>query len=183
MYGRKRAEKNKILVRLRNLEPMGKKKAKMQKKGKEKPSEGRKEEKKEIPFTIATLIPTPRNLFFPEKKNLFISPPPASPPPYTPSSTLLHLPSLRIRLPLLLLLDLEQQRAIDMRQDTPKRDRRPDQSVEFLVAADRELQVARGDSFHFQVFSRVAGEFEDFRCEVLEYGGYVDGGWVFLEVG
>ena len=63
-----------------------------------------------------------------------------------------------------------------MRQDTTKGNRRSDQGVEFFVAADGELQVAGRDALDFEVFGRVAGEFEDFGGEVLEDGGNVDGG-------
>lgn len=80
-------------------------------------------------------------------------------------------------LPLLLLLNLQQQRPVDMRQHTTKRNRRPDQAVQFLVAADGELQVTRGDALDFQVFCGVAGEFEDFCGQIFEDGGDVDGGF------
>ena len=63
-----------------------------------------------------------------------------------------------------------------MRQDPAERDRGPDQRVQFFVAADRELQVARRDALDFQIFGRVAGQFEDFGGQVLEHGGYVDSG-------
>jgi hypothetical protein len=69
---------------------------------------------------------------------------------------------LRINLALLLLFDLEQQRTVDTRQDTAKRDRGPDQGVEFFVAADGELQVARCDTLDFEVLSGVACQLEDF---------------------
>lgn len=41
--------------------------------------------------------------------------------------------------------------------------------------------MARGDAFDFQVFGRVAGQFEDFGREVFEDGGYVDGGCCFFK--
>ena len=63
-----------------------------------------------------------------------------------------------------------------MRQDTAKSDCRADQRVEFLIAADGELQVARRDALDFQILGCVAGQFEDFGGQVLEHGGYVDGG-------
>ena len=84
---------------------------------------------------------------------------------------------LSIDLPLLLLLHLQQQRSVDMRQDTTERDRGPDKGVEFLVAADGELQVARGDALDFEVLGGVAGEFENFSGEILEDGSDVYGSW------
>ena len=54
-----------------------------------------------------------------------------------------------LTLPLLLLFDLEQQRAIDVWQHSSKRDRRADQRVEFLIAANGELQMARRDTLDF----------------------------------
>ena len=64
-----------------------------------------------------------------------------------------------------------------MRQDTTKGDGGADQGVEFLVAADGELEMARRDALYLEVLCRVAGQFEDFGGQVFEDGGYVDGGW------
>lgn len=63
-----------------------------------------------------------------------------------------------------------------MRQHPPKSNSSADQRIEFLVASDGELQMARGDAFDLQIFGGVAGEFEHFGREVFEDGGYVDGG-------
>ena len=63
-----------------------------------------------------------------------------------------------------------------MRQDTSERNRRSDERVQFLVTSDRELKMTRGYALHFEVFGGVAGQFEDFGCEVFEHGGDVDGG-------
>ena len=82
-------------------------------------------------------------------------------------------------LPLLLLLHLQQQRAIDMRQHASERDRRPDQRIQLLVTADRELQVAGRDALHLEIFGGVAGQLEDLGGQVFEHGGYVDGGFFF----
>lgn len=62
-----------------------------------------------------------------------------------------------------------------MRQDAAKRNRRPDQRIELLVAANRKLQVARRDALHLEVLCRVAGQLEHFGGQVLEDGGDVDG--------
>lgn len=46
--------------------------------------------------------------------------------------------------------------------------------VEFLVVADRELEVTRDDPRFFVVASGVSGEFENLGAEVLEDGSEVD---------
>lgn len=95
---------------------------------------------------------------------------------------------------LLLLLDLEQQRAVDVRQYASEGDGGADQGVQLLVAADGELQVAGRDALDLEVLGGVlwtvlvigwgkwvncvaySCQLEDFGCEVLENGGHVDGG-------
>ena len=47
-----------------------------------------------------------------------------------------------------------------MRQHAAKSDGSADKSVEFLVAADSELQVAGSDAFDFEVFDRILLESE-----------------------
>lgn len=74
---------------------------------------------------------------------------------------------------LLLLLDLEQQRTVDVRQDTTKRNRGADQSIELLVTTDRQLQVAGGDTLDLQILGSVACQLQHFGCQVLEHGGHV----------
>lgn len=59
------------------------------------------------------------------------------------------------RLGLLLLLNLEKQRAIDVRENTTKGDGRTNQGVQFLVATDSELQVAGGDALDLQVLGGI----------------------------
>lgn len=56
---------------------------------------------------------------------------------------------------------------MDVRNDTTTGDRRLDQRVELLVAADGELQVARRDALDLEVLGGVAGELEDLGGEVL----------------
>lgn len=63
-----------------------------------------------------------------------------------------------------------------MRQHATERNGRADQRVQLLVAADGQLQVARGDALDFEVLGRVAGQFEDFGGQVFEDGGHIDGG-------
>ncbi len=62
---------------------------------------------------------------------------------------------LRHSLALLLLLHLQQQGTVDMRQHTSKGDRCPNKSVELFVAADGQLKMTRGDTLHLQVLGRV----------------------------
>jgi len=82
---------------------------------------------------------------------------------------------LRLRLLALLLLDLEQQGAIDVGQDAAEGDGGADEGVELLVAADGELQVARGDALDLEVLGGVAGQLEHLGRQVLQHGCQVDG--------
>jgi hypothetical protein len=56
-------------------------------------------------------------------------------------------------------------------QHTTKGNRCADKSVELLVTADRELQVAWRDALNFEILGSVACELEDFGGEVFENGG------------
>jgi hypothetical protein len=56
---------------------------------------------------------------------------------------------------LLLLLDLQQQSAVDMREDTTKSDRGADECVEFFVSTDGELQVTGCDTLDFEILRGV----------------------------
>lgn len=76
----------------------------------------------------------------------------------------------------LLLFDLEQQCAIDVREDTTERDGCANERVQFFVTSDRELQVSRGDALDLEVLGRVTREFEDFGGQVFEDGSHVDCG-------
>ncbi len=51
----------------------------------------------------------------------------------------------------LLVLALVDERLVDVRDDTAAGDRGLDERVELLVAADRELRVARSDALHLEV--------------------------------
>lgn len=87
-----------------------------------------------------------------------------------------HTPLNLLRLPLLL-LHLQQQRTVDMRQHPTERDRGSDQRVQLFVAADRELQMAGRDALHLEVLGRVPCQLEDFGGEVFQDGSDVDGSW------
>lgn len=63
----------------------------------------------------------------------------------------LHLLSLR----LLLLLNLEQQGAVDVWQDTTKGDGGANKGIELLVTTDGELQVAGGNTLDLEVLGSV----------------------------
>jgi hypothetical protein len=78
---------------------------------------------------------------------------------------------------LLLLLDLEEKRTIDVGKNTTEGDCRADEGVQLLVAANGELQVARRDALDLEILGGVAGQLEDFGGEVLEDGSDVDGSW------
>mmetsp|Transcript_18701 Transcript_18701/g.53581 ORF Transcript_18701/g.53581 Transcript_18701/m.53581 type:complete len:228 (+) Transcript_18701:2615-3298(+) len=68
------------------------------------------------------------------------------------------------------------ERLVDVRNHTATRNGRLDQSVQLLVTPDRQLQMPRRDTLHFEIFGRIAGEFEHLSGKVLENGGRVDGG-------
>ena len=78
---------------------------------------------------------------------------------------------------LLLLLHLQQQRTVDVRQDTTKSNRRADKGVELFVTADGKLQVTWRNALDFEILGSVACELEDFGSEVFENGGQVYGGF------
>ena len=86
-----------------------------------------------------------------------------------------HQCSLGLCLFALLLLHLEQERPVDVREDTAEGDSGANQRIKLFVTADRELQVARCDTLDFQVLGRVTSEFEHFSGKVFENGGQVDG--------
>ena len=101
--------------------------------------------------------------------------PETNPRPGSPAISLVNLSFHRSSLfALLLLLDLEQQGAVDMRQDTAEGDGGANQRVEFLITANGELQVAWRDALDFKILGCVAGQFKDFGGQVLEDGGDVD---------
>lgn len=104
------------------------------------------------------------------------------------------------RLVLLLLLDLEEERAVNVRQHTTKGDCGADQGIELLVATNGKLQMAGRDALDLEVlcgvlrkktsvrrssgcvFARTcmrmrketyACQFKNFRSQVLENGRHV----------
>jgi hypothetical protein len=56
---------------------------------------------------------------------------------------------------LLLLLDLEQEGAVDVRQDTSKGDGGADEGIELFVTSDGQLKMARGDTLDLEILGCV----------------------------
>jgi hypothetical protein len=59
------------------------------------------------------------------------------------------------RLGLLLLFDLEEERAVDVRKDTSEGDGGADQGIQLFVAADGQLEMARRDALDLEVLGGV----------------------------
>lgn len=55
----------------------------------------------------------------------------------------------------LLLFDLEEKSAVDVREDTSKSDGGADQGIQFFVAADGELEMAGCDTLDLQVLGSI----------------------------
>jgi hypothetical protein len=56
---------------------------------------------------------------------------------------------------LLLLLYLEQEGAVDVRQDTTKGDGGADEGIELFVTSDGQLEMARGDALDLEILGCV----------------------------
>jgi hypothetical protein len=82
--------------------------------------------------------------------------------------------SLNLGLVLLLLFDLEKQCTVDTGQHTSVGDGCADQSVQFFITTDGELQVTRRDTLNLEILGRVAGQFENFGGQVFEDSSDVD---------
>jgi len=76
---------------------------------------------------------------------------------------------------LLLLLNLEKQCAVDVRENTTKGDRGVNESIKLLVASDSELQVSGCNALDLEIFGGVACQFEDFGGQVFQHCCDVDG--------
>lgn len=64
---------------------------------------------------------------------------------------------------------------MNVRNDAAAGDGGLDERIKLFVATNRELQVARRDAFHFQIFAGVARELEHFCREILENSSGIDG--------
>jgi hypothetical protein len=78
---------------------------------------------------------------------------------------------------LLLLLNLEQECAVDVRQNTTEGNRGVNESIKFLVASDGELQVSRSNAFDLKILGGISCQFEDFGGQVFQHCCDVDGGF------
>ena len=76
-------------------------------------------------------------------------------------------------LALLLLLHLQQQRAVNVWQHTTKGNRGADKRVEFFVTTDRELQMAWRDTLDLEILGCIACKLEHFSSQVFKYGSQV----------
>lgn len=79
-----------------------------------------------------------------------------------------------IDLALLLLLDLQQQGAVDVRQDATEGNGRADQGVEFLVTTDSELQMTGSNALDLEILGSVACQFENFGGKILQNSSDID---------
>lgn len=61
-----------------------------------------------------------------------------------------------------------------MGKHTTKGDGGLDEGVQLLVSSNGELEVARRDALDFEILGGVAGQLENFGCEVFEDGGQVN---------
>ena len=84
---------------------------------------------------------------------------------------------LGIGLALLLLLDFQEKRSVDVGKDATKCDGSSDQGVQLFITANCQLQMTRSDALDLEIFGGVAGKFEDFGREVFEDGSNIDGGY------
>lgn len=76
---------------------------------------------------------------------------------------------------LLLLLDLEKQSTVDVRENTAKGDGGADEGVQLLITTNGELKVTWCDTLDLEIFGSVACKLEDFSSQVLENGCDIDG--------
>jgi len=63
---------------------------------------------------------------------------------------------------------LHDESLVDVRDNTTASNGGLDESVKLLVAADRQLQVARSDSLYFKVFASVTCKLEHLSSEVFK---------------
>jgi hypothetical protein len=76
---------------------------------------------------------------------------------------------------LLLLLDLEQECAVDVRQNTTKGNRGVNKSIKLLVTSDSELQVSGCNALDLEILGGIACQFENFGGQVFQHCCDVDG--------
>lgn len=64
---------------------------------------------------------------------------------------------------------------MDVGDDTAAGNSGLDQTIKFLISSNGKLQVAGGYTLDLEILAGISGELENFRREVLEDGGRVDG--------
>lgn len=64
---------------------------------------------------------------------------------------------------------------VNVRQDSSSSDRSPNQTIQFLISTNRQLQMPRRDTFDPQIFRSVSSQLEDFSGEIFEDRRGVDG--------
>ncbi|PXF40306.1 hypothetical protein BWQ96_09962 [Gracilariopsis chorda] len=64
---------------------------------------------------------------------------------------------------------------VDVGDDTAAGNSGLDQTIKFLISSNGKLQVAGGYTLDLEILAGISGELENFRREVLEDGGRVDG--------
>lgn len=75
-----------------------------------------------------------------------------------------------------LLVGLNDQGLVNVRDHTTSSNGSLDQSVQLFVTADSQLQMTRSYSLHLKVLASIACKFQDLSGQVLEDGSSVDGG-------
>lgn len=64
---------------------------------------------------------------------------------------------------------------MDVRDDTTTGNGGLDQSIQFFVSSNGQLQVTGSDTLHLQVFARISSQFQYFCRQVFQNGGRIDG--------
>lgn len=65
---------------------------------------------------------------------------------------------------------------VDVRNNTTTSNRSLDESVQFLVTPDGELQVSRSDTLHLEILRSISSQLENFSGEILKNRRRVDSG-------
>jgi hypothetical protein len=63
---------------------------------------------------------------------------------------------------------------VDVRDDTTTGNGALDEGVKFLISTDGQLQVARGDTLHLEIFASIPSQLENLCRQVLQDGSRVD---------
>jgi hypothetical protein len=63
---------------------------------------------------------------------------------------------------------------VDVRDDTTAGNGALDEGVKLLISTDGQLQVARSDTLHLEIFTRISSQLQNLCCQVLQDGGRID---------